>query len=163
MTLPLSSDVALADDIVSELQQRSWLLPFTVERTWVPEWTVRGGELETLQVSINPSIEAQGSITERDSIFERWTIDVTICQRVANLTRAELDGLADLVEQLRQFLDLATFTLSDGRVFYGQGYEYLARFDPLALERTRAAEGDIERFSGVFKSAFQVTYLMPSV
>lgn len=153
-----SSDIALADDIVAELNsaERDWSLEFTAERTWIPEWSLRGSELNALRVSVNPWIDPSGELEERNAFAEMWPIDITIAQRLGSKTLAELDGLANLVEELRQFLALQQFLLPDDRLFVGMGFQYLARFDPSQLDRV--PQGNQVRYSGVFLSAFRVPY-----
>lgn len=165
-----SSDIALCNDIVAELNQRDWLLPFTAERTWLPEWTQRGGELETLQVSVNPWIEPTGELIERDDsgdedepeqnpqlgMWTTWSIDITFCQRLTQHSREQVDQLANVTEQVRQFLVPQRFQLDDGRLFESTMFQYLARFDPSTLNRVRD-KGQVY-YTGIFLAAFRVPF-----
>lgn len=167
---PFSSDVALACEIVQLLNDRDWMLSFVAERTWLPEWTIKGGELDTLRVSVNPWIEPGGLLTERpdsdeddpgevkpqSGMWSTWPIDVTVCQRLTNQSLEQFDQLADLVEQLRQYLCPQGIGLDDGRQFHSLEFSYLARFDPSLINRV-VSKG-IVRYTGVFLSAFRVQF-----
>jgi len=158
--VPLSDDIALADDIVADLQGRSWALEFVPERTWLPEWAARGGELDLLQVSVNPWINPAGEFLERDNadsgLWTVWPMDITVAQRLTEKSLSQIDTLAELVEQLRQHLCPQRFELSDGRVFDSWEFEYLARFDPSQLNRVRTETGIA--YSGVFLSALRIPF-----
>lgn len=130
------ADVALAEDIVSELNSRFSAL-FEAERTWVPDWDTRV-ELETLQVAVQPSLQPTGERWERaDEPREIWPIDVGFAKRLTAKDRGEIDDLLRIVDDVREFLQFQRFELPapDGRVFLGQGYQFLTRFDPELISR----------------------------
>jgi len=151
-----SHDVALADDIVAELNARSWSQPFVAIRTWVPRWSVRGAELAELQVAVNPWIDPTLEQRERGEMWSEWPIDITIAQQLTTKTRAAVDALADLVEELRRFLCPQAFDLGDGRLFVSRTCEYLARFDPSQLQRQTVSGSEV--YTGHFLSAFRIPF-----
>ncbi|WP_437230405.1 hypothetical protein SH661x_001950 [Planctomicrobium sp. SH661] len=167
--MPASSDILLCNDIVHELNTRQWALPFVAERTWLPEWTLKGGELDTLQVSVNPWVEPSGEFTERgdapsdddesedeqSGMWSVWPIDLTVCQRLTDQSLEQFDALADLVEAFRRFLCPQRFQVGSS-IFASMKFQYLARFDPSQLSRVRGKTGI--KYSGVFISAFRVQF-----
>lgn len=151
-------DIALADDIVSELKARRWRLKFDVQRTWVPEWSKQAGELDKLQCAVQPSIQPSGEVNERTDVLETWPIDIAFAVNLQKKTRAEIDTLVRLVDDVRQFLQLQSFVLADGRHFAGMGFEFLLRFDPRTI--TREIVDGCEAYVGEFVSVFRVPYLL---
>ena len=153
-------DIALADDIVQELNGR-WPDRFVAERTWVPDWDCRV-ETDTLRVAVQPGPDPSGERTERGDdddqpgIWEVWPIDIGFAQRLTAKTRAEIDGLVTLVDEVRSFLQSATFQLPDGRLFDPQGFQFLARFDPTLLDRQLVENRTV--YAGEFLSMFRIPY-----
>jgi hypothetical protein len=155
--MPTPADIALADDIVAELNSR-WEGTFVAERTWVPEWDTRL-ELDTLQVAVQPAPNPTGVRWERDAVpREIWPIDVGFAKRLTAKDRSEIDALLTVVDDVREFLQLNTFTLDapDGRVFTAQGFEFLARFDPELLARKKVDDQVV--YAGSFLSIIRFPF-----
>lgn len=147
-------DIALADELVTELTER-WPGQIVAERTWVPDWECRT-ELDTLRVAVQPGPDPSGELTERDQIWEVWPIDIGFAQRLQQRTRQEIDDLVGLVDEVRQFLQLAAVDLADGRHFQCLGFETLARFDPTLLDR-QLVGGNIV-YAGTFLSVIRFPF-----
>lgn len=153
--MPLPADIALADDIVAELNDR-WSGTFSAERTWVPDWDARI-ELESLQVAVQPSPHPTGEMWDRSGLArETWPIDVGFAQRLSARDCAEIDTLLGVVDEVREFLQFAEFTLPDGRHFQGRGFEFLARFDP-DLIRRQLVDGQVV-YAGAFLSVVRFPF-----
>jgi hypothetical protein len=156
--MPLPPDVALANDIVTELNARWSPATFTAERTWVPEWDARA-ELDTLHVAVQPGPNPTGIRKERDNEpWEIWPIDVGFAKRLNARSRTEIDELLAIVADVREFLQFQEFTLDapDGRVFRSSGFEFLARFDPELLRR-QIVGSDIV-YAGSFLSVVRFSF-----
>lgn len=159
--MPTPADIALADDIVDTLNTR-WTGRLLASRDWIPDLKAKNG-IDTLRVSVVPGIDPSGDPVERGSTFERWPIDIGFAQRLQLKTREEIDGLVELVDEVRALLQFATFTLGDGRHFDPEGrFEFLARFDPALLNREERGEGaDLEViYTGAFLSVIRFEYLL---
>lgn len=146
--MPTPCDIALADEIVASINAQ-WAGQIVAERTWLPDWKVKS-ELDLLAVAVQPGTEPTGELTERDQVWEVWPIDVGFARRLTLHTRAEIDGLVSLVDEVREFLQLAEITDDDGRHFQGLGFEFLARFDPTLLDR-QVVDADVV-YGGAFLS-----------
>lgn len=90
----------LADAITAEIGDGSFSQAFTAERGYVATYDKTD---DRLRVLVAPGgIESER--TSRSSGASRMTIDVGIIQRVTNDVVA-IDGLIDLVAEIRAFLD----------------------------------------------------------
>lgn len=153
----IPSDIALCDDIAQELRTR-WAGKLTAERHWLPDLKAKG-ELDILRVSVVPGITPSGELGERDQSWELWPVQIGFAKRLQTKTKAELDTLATLVEEIRIFLQSAVFRLLDGRQFEPNGgYEYIARFDPSLL--TREEVDGLDKYTGAFLSVIAFEYDM---
>ncbi|MFV0445669.1 MAG: hypothetical protein ACK5Q5_18970 [Planctomycetaceae bacterium] len=149
-------DIALADDIVRELNTRWSPGTFTAERTWVPEWDSRT-ELESLSVAVQPTPNPTGVRWERqDAPRELWPIDVGFAKRLTAKNRGEIDELLTIVDEVREWLQFQQFTLTDGRTFVSQGFEFQTRFEPELIRRQFAGTDLV--YAGVFLSVVRFPF-----
>ncbi len=99
----MSTIVALADAVVSELNAEGWSLPFAARRLYRPRF--EPGDLKTLQVSVVPRalvIEAAG----RADDSRQYQIDLAVQQKLDVETAEEIDPLLGLVEEIARHFRL---------------------------------------------------------
>jgi len=93
----VSTIVAIADAVVSELNAGGFIEPFTAQRLYHPQFELT--DMDTLHVTVVPqgvSIEPAGrNINQYD-----YRIDVAVQKRFSEGDAAELDPLMQLVEAI---------------------------------------------------------------
>lgn len=159
--LTASPDIALCDDIVEELNGRSWSHDLVAQRCWIPEWS-QARDLDRIQVAVYPALQPTGELNSRNDLLETWPVDICVAQALQQKSREEVDSLIRLVDELRRFLQLQVFEIgatSPSR-FVGLGFEFLTRWDPQELTRESATLTELELYTGTFLSAFRIPYLL---
>ena len=158
-----SPDIILADDVVTAIRNRAWSIPVVPERSWVADWDDRA-ELTNLQVAVCPSLTPSATRFERGlmTFKETWPVDLTFGKRLQQGTRAEIDGLCNLVTEIVHCVRDQGYEIA-GCAFESDGYEFLARFDPRQLNRSLrpSADGLTQEvvFAGLFLSVVQISFV----
>ncbi|GAB6188135.1 hypothetical protein [Thermopirellula anaerolimosa] len=99
----MSTIVALADAVVSELNGEGWSLPFAARRLYRPRF--EPADLKTLQVSVVPrSLVIEAASRADDS--RQYQIDLAIQQKLDSGTAEEIDPLLGLVEEIARHFRL---------------------------------------------------------
>ena len=153
----MSKDIALADEIVTALNGEAWAVAFTAEREYVPDWDVKD-ELDQLRCVVIPEERAAEGF-ERDQLLKTYSIVVCFAQRLLLKTRAELDGLLDLVEAVTDFLELGVVDVGGDR-YVNTGWQDRVRFHPEELKRERHG-GDIV-YTGSFLAVVAFPFTLHS-
>lgn len=167
--MPTSEDILIADEIATALAGGAFSVAVNVERLYVPDWDVKdelsgapGDAIGNLQVGVWHD-ESSGEPWERKQLLDSYRIGVGVCTKVAKATRADLDSLCDLVDEIRRFVvgnetdGFNAVVLSGGRRYEFDGWEYLVRFSQASLDRNKDADG-VVRYTGGFKSALMFDY-----
>lgn len=149
-----TADVQLADAIVARLNELAEGR-FRAERTWVPDWDSRR-ELQTLQVAVQPSVTPSGELVSRSRIMETWPVDIAFAVRLQEKTRDEIDCLLQLVDEVRESLQIAEIEAGDMR-FRATGFEFVARFDPEQLQREYRESQVV--YVGYFLSVLRIPFV----
>ncbi len=99
----MSTIVALADAVVSELNAEGWSLQFAAQRLYRPRF--EPSELKTLQVSVVPrSLVIDAESRSDDS--RQFQIDVAIQQKLDAETAEEIDPLLGLADEIARHFRL---------------------------------------------------------
>lgn len=99
----MSTIVALADAVVSELNGEGWSLPFVARRLYRPRF--EPADLKTLQVSVVPrSLVIEAASRADDS--RQCQIDIAVQQRLDAELSEEIDPLLGLVEEIARHFRL---------------------------------------------------------
>lgn len=99
----MSTIVALADAVVSELNGEGWSLPFAARRLYRPRF--EPADLKTLQVSVVPrSLVIEAASRADDS--RQYQIDIAVQQKLDADPSEEIDPLLGLVEEIARHFRL---------------------------------------------------------
>jgi len=90
--------VDIAEAIKDELNATTFSLPFTAERSYVPQFELK--ELKTLHVTVVPRTE-EDEIEARNRQREQYEIDIAVQQRLTAETNAVLDPKMELVQEIK--------------------------------------------------------------
>ena len=154
--MPTSEDILIADVITTDLAGETFSQTVDVERLWVADWDLKKELVGTIRVGVWPA-EASGQNWERDSVLRTYTIGIGITTKVAKATAADIDALADLVDEIRKHLELAGVAIPSGKGFDFMGWEYLVRFSDERLDRHKDDAG-VVTYTGLFASALTLVY-----
>ncbi len=99
----MATIVALADAVVSELNNEDWSLQFAARRLYRPRF--EPADLKTLQVSVVPRALVIEAGSRADDSHE-YRVDVAIQQKLDVETAEEIDPLLRLVEEIARHFRL---------------------------------------------------------
>ncbi len=99
----VSTIVALADAVVSELNGEGWSLPFVARRLYRPRF--EPADLRTLQVSVVPRSLAIEAASRADDSFQ-YQIDLAVQQKLDAESADQADPLLGLVEEIARHFRL---------------------------------------------------------
>jgi hypothetical protein len=150
-------DIQLADAVVSLLDAQEFSLEFDISREYVTDWDVTD-ELASLQCAVIP-IQRQTEPGDRRKLFEIDRLLLCFGQRLTEKTRAEIDGLVALTEEVIDFLERRPIETPDEQhAWSNRGWEDLLRFDPEELERE--VVGGQTVYTGSFLSVTRLDYML---
>lgn len=99
----MSTIVALADAVVSELNAKAWSLPFVARRLYRPRF--EPADLGTLQVSVVPrALVIEAASRALDS--REYRLDVAVQQKLDAESADQADRLLGLVEEIARHFRL---------------------------------------------------------
>lgn len=99
----MSTIVALADAVVSELNAEAWSLPFVARRLYRPRF--EPADLRTLQVSVVPrSLVIEAASRADDS--REYRLDVAVQQKLDSESADQIDPLLGLVDEIARHFRL---------------------------------------------------------
>jgi len=99
----VSTIVALADAVVSELNAEAWSLPFVARRLYRPRF--EPADLRTLQVSVVPrSLVIEAASRADDS--REYRLDVAVQQKLDSESADQIDPLLGLVDEIARHFRL---------------------------------------------------------
>ena len=98
-----SQIIEIADAIVADLNENAeaWSLEFTAVRAYAPVYDL--ADMGTMHVTVAPSATVE-SLADRSTTEEDCGIDVAIQVKPAATDNATLDGLMELVAEVKSFL-----------------------------------------------------------
>jgi len=99
----VSTIVALADAVVSELNAEAWSLPFVARRLYRPRFEPT--DLKMLQVSVVPRALVIEAASRADD-SRQCQIDLAVQQRLDAETAEEIDPLLGLVDEIARHFRL---------------------------------------------------------
>ncbi|GAB6185698.1 hypothetical protein [Thermopirellula anaerolimosa] len=99
----MSTIVALADAVVSELNAEGWSLPFAARRLYRPRF--EPADLKTLQVSVVPRALVIEAASRADD-SRQYQIDLAVQQKLDAESSEEIDPLLGLVEEIARHFRL---------------------------------------------------------
>ncbi|NMC19987.1 MAG: hypothetical protein GYA33_06150, partial [Thermogutta sp.] len=99
----VSTIVALADAVVSELNGEGWSLPFAARRLYRPRFEL--ADLKTLQVSVVPRALVIEAASRADDSFQYQT-DLAVQQKLDADSSEEIDPLLGLAEEIARHFQL---------------------------------------------------------
>lgn len=92
--------VTIADQIVTDLNNGSFSLPFTAERAYLPVYDLP--DAGTLKVTVVPKSD-EGSLDSRSQSKHDYAIDIGVQQKPAAIDNASLDPLMRLVQEIADY------------------------------------------------------------
>jgi hypothetical protein len=98
----MSDTVQLAEALKVLLAGGSFSLPITVQRTYVPTFTLM--DLENVQVTVTPATVERSNVSRSHRQFDRG-VEVAVNKRVSAISIPNIDALVDLTEEIADFLD----------------------------------------------------------
>jgi len=150
-------DIDLADKLVEAIGGLNLGEPFDIERTWLPAWNLIT-EHDKLQICVQPSPIPSSENGERGGGFETWPMDLGFARRLLEKDRAEIDSLVAKTSAVRNMLANVEVETDAGFHFVTTGaWEYLVRFDPTLLTRTKREDGSVG-YSGSFLSVLRIQF-----
>ncbi len=90
---------AVADAVVTELNDQSFSLPFTAQRHYQPRYEL--ADLKTLHVTVIPKGLTTGN-RGRGGTQREVEIDIAVQQKLSNETNTDLDPLLALAEEIAE-------------------------------------------------------------
>lgn len=97
----MSTIIDIADAVVASINAGTFAQPVQAERRYQPAFELT--DLKDLKVSVVPKAVTITNATRTDGYFD-CAVDVGVQKKVNADDEAELDGLADLVEQIADHL-----------------------------------------------------------
>lgn len=98
MVAPL---VDLAEQVVDELEDGTWLEEFEAVRAWIPR--TDEGQLETLRLTVRAAEETVKVLNRAPLLGIESTIEIAVQQRVPSFDPTDVDPLVELTNQVADF------------------------------------------------------------
>lgn len=152
--MPISPDILIAEQVKGALNGQTFSEAFTAERVYSTEWSEKD-ELTDLMVGVwagDPSAQ----LWEREQLLIGHQVGVTFAKKVSKASLADIDALADLVNEVALWLELRSVT-AGGELYANTGWDYIVRVDASRLMRQLQAGGGVT-YTGMFASAIQFNY-----
>ena len=112
----MSQSIFLADAVVTELNAKTFSMPFTAERRLLPSFELK--ELTSLQVTVVPKA-VESSNASRSTRQSDYQVDIGVQKKFSGDIDSELPPLMVVVEEIAEFLARHKLTDKSDAVWLG--------------------------------------------